>query len=204
MRRKCFAYGRGVAGKEARAHLERALSGVELTYQNLDSVEIGVTDVDHYFESLGGLSRAVEMQAGSRPGIYLSDGLTRTVKVRSIEELVGLETRAKTLNPKWVDGMLRHGYSGVAEIEHHVANTFGWSATADAVEDWVYSEIAQTFVLDEAMLARLRSSNPYATRELAARLLEAQGRGFWNASDAVTERLRAVAGELEDLVEGVA
>ncbi len=203
MRRKCFAYGRGFAGRHAQALLERALSRVELTYQNLDSAEIGITDVDHYFEYLGGLSRAVQMQTGSRPGIYLSDSLSRSLKVRSVEELVRLETRAKTLNPKWYDGILRHGYSGVAEIEHHVANTFGWSATADAVDEWVYSGIAKTFVLDESMLGRLRSLNPHATRELASRLLEASGRGFWSASTAELARLREVTGDLEDRLEGV-
>jgi magnesium chelatase subunit H len=203
MRRKCFAYGHGFAGRHAQELLERALSRVELTYQNLDSAEIGITDVDHYFEYLGGLSRAVQMQTGNRPAIYLSDSISRTLKVRSVEELVALETRAKTLNPKWYDGILRHGYSGVAEIEHHVANTFGWSATADAVDNWVYSGIAKTFVLDESMLGRLRSLNPHATRELASRLLEASGRGFWSASAAELARLREVTGNLEDRLEGV-
>jgi magnesium chelatase subunit H len=184
--------------------MERALEGVEATYQNIDNSEIGITDVDHYFEYLGGLSQAVEKRAGARPGIYLSDTLSPHAKIRSIEEAVRLETRTKTLNPKWYEGMLKHGYSGVAEIEHHVSNTFGWSATTGAVDDWIYNEIAGTYALDERMLERLRSLNPHAARNLVGRLLEAQGRGLWRAGEGVADRLREILAELEDRFEGVA
>jgi magnesium chelatase subunit H len=206
--RKCFAYGRDSQGStfdghEARKLLERALSRVEVTYQNIDTTEVGITDVDHYFEYLGGVSKAVEKQTGARPRIYLSDTLSPGAKVRTLEETVRLETRTKTLNPKWFEGMLRHGFSGVAEIEHHVTNTFGWSATADAVDDWVYDEVAATFVLDEQMLERLRSLNPHSARTLVGRLLEASGRGFWSAEQSVLDRLRDVFTALEDKLEGV-
>jgi len=116
---------------------------------------------------------------------------------------VRLETRAKTLNPKWYEGMLQHGFRGVAEIESHVTNTFGWSATADAVDDWVYTEVARTFVLDPEMLERLRRLNPHSARSLVARLLEAEGRGFWEAEAGVVERLRATFSELENAIEGL-
>jgi magnesium chelatase subunit H len=206
--RKCFAYGRDSQGKsfdgrEARRLLERALSRVELTYQNIDTTEIGITDVDHYFEYLGGVSKAVEKQTGARPRIYLSDSLSPGAKIRTLEETVRLETRTKTLNPKWFEGMLRHGFSGVAEIEHHVTNTFGWSATAEAVDDWIYDEVAATFVFDEQMLDRLRALNPHSARTLVGRLLEASGRGFWTAEQAVLERLQEVFASLEDKLEGV-
>jgi magnesium chelatase subunit H len=98
----------------------------------------------------------------------LSDSLSREVKIRSLEETVRLETRAKTLNPKWYEGMLKHGFRGVAEIENHVSNTFGWSATADAVDDWIYSEVANTFLFDEQMLERLRDLNPHSAHALVA------------------------------------
>jgi magnesium chelatase subunit H len=201
--RKSFAYGRNIAGRDAGKLMERALSRVEVTYQNIDNTEIGITDVDHYFEYLGGLSQAVEKRSGNRPGIYLSDTLMPVTKIRSLNETVRLETRTKTLNPKWYEGMLKHGFSGVAEIEHHVANTFGWSATADAVDGWIYDGIADTYVLNESMLERLRSLNPHSTRSLVARLLEAEGRGLWAADQAVSDRLRDILGGLEDQLEGV-
>jgi magnesium chelatase subunit H len=207
--RKCFAYGRdraGVAleGREARRALSSALARVEATYQNVDSFEIGITDVDHYFEYLGGVSRAVEQHARARPAVYLSDALGREARVRTLPEMVRLETRAKTLNPKWYEGMLGHGFRGVAEIESHVTNTFGWSATADAVDGWVYDEVARTYVLDAEMLDRLSSLNPHSARSLVARLLEAEGRGFWAAGAETVERLRDIYSNLEDRLEGVA
>lgn len=207
--RKCFAYGRGTNGKsfegrEARLAMEKALSRVEAAYQNIDSFEIGITDVDHYFEYLGGVARAVETHSQAKPSIYLSDSLSRDVKIRSLEETVRLETRSKTLNPKWYEGMLKHGFRGVAEIESHVSNTFGWSATADAVDDWIYTEVARTFLLDKEMLNRLRELNPNSAHALLRRLLEANGRGYWDADPVALSELEAIGRSLEDQLEGVA
>ena len=207
--RKCFAYGRdsqgrSFEGREARLAMDRALSRVEATYQNIDTFEIGLTDVDHYFEYLGGVSKAVEKRARAKPAIYLSDSLSREVKIRSLEETVRLETRTKTLNPKWYEGMLKHGFRGVAEIENHVSNTFGWSATADAVDDWIYTEVANTFLFDESMLERLRDLNPHSAHALVQRLLEANGRGYWDAEAEVLAKLRDISRSLEDQLEGVA
>jgi magnesium chelatase subunit H len=206
--RKCFAYGRdslgrSIEGVEARQAMEKALSKVEATYQNIDSFEIGLTDVDHYFEYLGGISKAVEKRAKARPAIFLSDSLSPDLRIRSLEETVRLETRAKTLNPKWYEGMLKHGFRGVAEIENHVSNTFGWSATADAVDDWIYSEVANTFVFDDEMLERLRNLNPHSAHSLVRRLLEANGRGYWETEASSLDKLREISRSLEDQLEGV-
>jgi len=206
--RKCFAYGRdslgrSIEGVEARQAMDKALSRVEATYQNIDTFEIGLTDVDHYFEYLGGISKAVEKRAKSRPAIFLSDSLSPELKIRSLEETVRLETRAKTLNPKWYEGMLKHGFRGVAEIENHVSNTFGWSATADAVDDWIYSEVANTFVFDDEMLERLRNLNPHSAHSLVRRLLEANGRGYWDTEQSSLDKLREISRSLEDQLEGV-
>jgi magnesium chelatase subunit H len=206
--RKSFAYGRDSQGRtfdgrEAKRLLEHALSRVEVSYQNIDTTEVGITDVDHYFEYLGGVSKAVEKHAGARPVIYLSDTLSPNAKVRTLEETIKLETRTKALNPKWYEGMLKHGFSGVAEIEHQVTNTFGWSATADAVDGWIYDAVAETFVLDEQMLERLRSLNPHSTRTMVGRLLEAAGRDLWKAEQSVLEKLQDAFGKLEDQLEGV-
>ncbi|HSQ24398.1 MAG TPA: cobaltochelatase subunit CobN [Pyrinomonadaceae bacterium] len=201
--RKSFAYtrdseGRIIDGREAKDLMDDALSRVEATYQNIDSFEVGITDVDHYFEYLGGISKAVEVRSQARPAIYLSDSLSPQTRIRSLEETVRLETRTKTLNPKWYEGMLKHGFRGVAEIENHVANTFGWSATTDAVDPWIYTEISNTFLLDEAMLERLVELNPHSVQSLAKRLLEAHERGYWNPDEHILERLREVLAELEE------
>ncbi|MGI8837794.1 MAG: cobaltochelatase subunit CobN [Pyrinomonadaceae bacterium] len=207
--RKCFAYtrdsrGRRLEGREAQHLMNDALARVEATYQSIDSFEIGITDVDHYFEYLGGVSKAVETRSKSRPAIYLSDSLSPQVKIRSLEETVRLETRAKTLNPKWYEGMLKHGFRGVAEIENHVANTFGWSATADAVDPWIYTEISKTFLLDPVMFKRLLDLNPHSTRSLTQRLLEAHHRGYWNPDEEVLEELRDTFASLQQRLEQIA
>jgi magnesium chelatase subunit H len=120
-----------------------------------------------------------------------------------LEETIRLETRAKTLNPKWYEGMLQHGFRGVAEIENHVANTFGWSATADAVDPWIYTDVAKTFLLDPEMFNRLQKLNPYSVRSLTKRLIEAHDRGYWNPDEEVLEKLRDLIADLEDRREGV-
>jgi magnesium chelatase subunit H len=124
-------------------------------------------------------------------------------RVRSLEQLVRLESRAKLLNPKWYEGMLAHGYEGVREIETRVGNTYGWSATANAVEGWVYQGVADTYLLDEVMRERLAALNPHATAAIAGRLLEAHSRGHWDADEATLDRLRDVYADLEDRLEGV-
>ncbi len=206
--RKCFAYGRdgrgrGLQGREARALMERALERVEATYQNIDTTEIGITDVDHYFEYLGGISKAVETRAGARPKIYLSDALAPERRFARLKRPSGLKPAPRRSIRNGTKALLKHGFRGVAEIEQHVSNTFGWSATADAVDNWIYDDVAKTYVLDEQMLERLRALNPHSTRNLIGRLLEAEGRGFWAASEDVIERLREVFAGLEDELEGV-
>jgi magnesium chelatase subunit H len=202
-RRKGFAYGRAGRPLQQAALLQSALADVMLAYQNLDSVEVGVTTVDHYFDTLGGISRAVKRARHADVPVYISDQTTGDAKVRTLAEQVALETRTRTLNPKWYEGMLEHGYEGVRHIESQVTNTMGWSATTGQVAPWVYQQITRTFVLDAAMRERLARLNPSASARVAARLLEAQQRNYWVPDADTLEALRAASHELEDRLEGV-
>lgn len=201
--RKCFAYG--LDGKAARhpALLQAALADVDLAYQNLESVELGVTTVDHYFDTLGGISRAVRRARGRETPVYIGDQTRGEGKVRTLAEQVALETRARALNPKWFEGMLKHGPEGVRHIEAQVTNTLGWSATSGQVEPWVYQRLTETFVLDEAMRRRLAALNPTASTRMANRLIEAHERAYWQPDAATLEALRHGAEELEDHLEGI-
>jgi magnesium chelatase subunit H len=201
--RKSFAYGPRGEWREARRVMESALATVDATFQNIDSFEVGISDIDHYYEYLGGVTKSVELLRGKRPPVVLAEALSATGRLSTLEQMVRLETRAKLLNPKWFEAMLAHGYQGVREIEARVGNTYGWSATADAVEGWVYQGVADTFVLDEAMRERLAQLNPHATAAIARRLLEANDRGFWDADEATLDALRQIYGDLEDRLEGV-
>ncbi len=203
MKRKCFAYG--LNGKPAQQSelLQTMLGDVDLAYQNLESVELGVTTIDHYFDTLGGISRAIGRTREDKVPVYIGDQTRGDGKVRTLEEQVALETRTRTLNPKWYEGMLKHGHEGVRQIEAQITNTMGWSATTGHVAPWVYQQITQTFLLDPEMSARLAELNPTASARMANRLLEAHEREYWTPDDAVLEALREAGEELEDRLEGI-
>jgi magnesium chelatase subunit H len=203
-RRKSFAYGRSGRPVQQTKLLASVLSDVQLTYQNLDSVELGVTTVDTYFDTLGGISSAVKRaRGGNAAPVYIADQTQGSGTVRSLSEQVALETRTRTLNPKWYEGMLEHGYEGVRQIEVHVTNTLGWSATTGEVQPWVYQQITQTFILDPEMRARLAKLNPTASAKVASRLLEASERRYWQPDDKTLAALRSAGEELEDRLEGI-
>ncbi len=202
-RRKSFAYGCSGKPVQQTALLQTMLAGVKLTYQNLESVEVGVTTIDHYFDTLGGISRAVKRASGEAVPVYIGDQTRGEGLVRTLSEQVALETRTRMLNPKWYEGMLKHGYEGVRQIEAGVTNTLGWSATTGQVQPWVYQQITQTFVLDAEMRERLAQLNPTASAKVANRLLEAHERKYWQPDANVLEALRRAGEELEDRLEGI-
>jgi magnesium chelatase subunit H len=201
--RKSFAYGRSGTPRQETALLQSMLADVKLTYQNLESVEVGITTIDHYFDTLGGISRAVRKASGHDVAVYIGDQTRGEGLVRTLAEQVALETRTRTLNPKWYEGMLKHGYEGVRQIEAQVTNTLGWSATTGQVAPWVYQHITETFVLDDAMRERLAALNPTASAKVANRLLEAHERNYWTPDPSVLEALRNAGADLEDRLEGI-
>ncbi len=201
--RKCFAHGRSGHTSAQSAVMKSVLKRVDLAYQNLESIELGVTTVDHYFDSLGGISRAAKQAGGIDIPVYIGDQTRGKGQVRSLAEQVALETRTRALNPKWYESMLKHGHEGVRHIECHLTNTMGWSATTGQVEPWVYQQFSETYVLDDAMRQRLADLNPKAAAKVVHRLLEASRRDFWKPDAATLEALERAGEELEDRLEGI-
>ena len=203
--RKGFAYGMSGKPQKNQKLLQSALSNVEIAYQNLESVELGITSVDHYFDTLGGISRAVKRaRGGEQIEVYISDHTKGSGKIRTLSDQVALETRSRSLNPKFYEALLEHGAEGVRQLEAHVTNTMGWSATTGKVEPWVYQRISETFVLDEEMRNRLADLNPTASSRMANRLLEANERSYWSPDAETIEALQNAAESLEDRMEGIA
>jgi magnesium chelatase subunit H len=202
-KRKCFAHARNGASTAQPKMMASVLKGVDLAYQNLESVELGVTTVDHYFDSLGGISRAAKQAGGRDIPIYIGDQTRGRGQVRTLAEQVAIETRTRALNPKWYEGMLKHGHEGVRHIECHLTNTVGWSATTGQVQPWVYQQFTQTYVLDAAMRERLAALNPKAAAKVVSRLLEAHRREFWSPDAATLEALQRAGEDLEDRLEGI-
>jgi magnesium chelatase subunit H len=204
-KRKCYAYGRTGSPLRQEELLKAVLASVDLAYQNLESVELGVTTLDHYFDTLGGIGRAVRREKGDDVAlpVYIGDQTQGQGQVRTLTEQVSLESRTRSLNPKWAEEMLKHGAEGVRQIEAQVTNTLGWSATTSQVEPWVYRELTETYVLDPAMRDRLAKLNPKASLKLANRLIEATERSYWQPDAETLAALRAAGDELEDRLEGV-
>jgi magnesium chelatase subunit H len=202
-RRKCFAHDRAGRPTDQAALLGRLLADVDLAYQNLESVELGVTSLDQYVDALGGVGRAAKRARGAAVPVYIGDQTRATGTVRTLDEQIALETRSRILNPKWYEGLLAHGHEGVRQIEQHVTTVVGWSATTGRVDEWVYDRIAETYVLDPEMRARLSALNPTAAAKLAGRLIEASERNYWKPDDVVLSALREAGDDLEDRLEGV-
>ena len=203
--RKSFAYGVNGKAQHNAPLLQAALRDVDVAYQNLESVELGITSVDHYFDTLGGISRAVKRaRGGQEAAVYISDTTRGAGKVRTLADQVSLETRSRALKPKFHESLLSHGAEGVRQIESTVTNTMGWSATTGQVEPWVYQRLSETFVLDEAMRKRMTDLNPAASSRMANRLLEAHDRAYWSTDDATLSALRDADDAIEDRLEGIA
>jgi magnesium chelatase subunit H len=204
MRRKSFAFSRNGRVAPQAQLLSSMLANTQLAYQNLDSVELGVTTVDNYFDTLGGISRAIRRaNGGTTAPVYIGDQTQGAGTVRTLSEQVALETQTRMLNPKWYEGMLEHGYEGVRQIEVHITNTMGWSATTGQVAPWVYEKLTKTFVLDKGMRDRLAALNATASAKVANRLIEAHERRYWQPDPETLAALRRAGEELEDRVEGV-
>ncbi|MGA1409699.1 MAG: magnesium chelatase subunit H [Prochlorotrichaceae cyanobacterium] len=205
LKRKSFAFNSDNPGvmDQSRELFEKSLSTAEATFQNLDSSEISLTDVSHYYDSDPTNVVAGLRKDGKKPAAYMADTTTANAQVRTLSETVRLDSRTKLLNPKWYEGMLSHGYEGVRELSKRLVHTMGWSATAGAVDNWVYEDANDTFIKDEAMRQRLLDMNPNSFRKMVTTFLEANGRGYWETSEENLQLLRELYQEVEDRIEGV-
>ena len=204
--RKTFAFNADNPGEmnQKREVFESAMKTADVTFQNLDSAEISLTDVSHYFDSdptnlIKGLR-----DDGKAPTSYIADTTTANAQVRSLSETIRLDSRTKLLNPKWYEGMLDSGYEGVREVAKRLNFTLGWSATSGAVDNFVYEEANETFINDPEMRKRLLELNPHSFRRIVGTLLEVNGRGYWETSDENIQQLQELYQEVEDKIEGVA
>jgi magnesium chelatase subunit H len=205
LERKSFAFDSDNPGqmKQSRKIFEASLKTADVSFQNLDSSEISLTDVSHYFDSDPTKVVASLRDDGKKPTAFIADTTTANAQVRTLSETVRLDSRTKLLNPKWYEGMLSHGYEGVRELSKRLTFTSGWSATADAVDNWVYEEANETFIKDKAMRDRLMNLNPNSFRKMVTTLLEVNGRGYWETNDENLDLLRELYQEVEDRIEGV-
>ena len=175
-----YAYGAHAEGKDEREMLETRLAGVQAVVQNQDNREHDLLDSDDYYQFEGGMSAAVEHLSGTRPVIYHNDhSRPERPVIRSLEEEIGRVVRGRVVNPKWIAGMMRHGYKGAFEMAATVDYLFAFAATTGAVRSQHFEAVYQAFVLDDAVRAFMEEANGHAFRDLVARLTEAIDRGYW-------------------------
>ncbi|AGB01904.1 cobaltochelatase subunit CobN [Methanoregula formicica] len=197
-----YAYGRDIAGKDAHEHLAASLSTVSVTFNKIQSDEHDLLGCCCYFGTHGGFTAAARHYSGNNVKPYYGD--TRepeNVEVRDLGDEIRRVVRTRLLNPKWIYGMKDHGYKGASDIMKRVTRVYGWSASTQEVDDWIFNDIADTFVNNEEMRDFFEQNNPYALEEIARRLLEAHTRSLWDADPRVLDELKKNYLEIESWME---
>ncbi len=197
-----YAYGKGLFGEKAYTELTESLKTVDVTFNKVVTDEYDLFGCCCYFGTHGGLTVAARHLSGKEVRTYYGD--TREpekIEVRDLADEIRRVVRTKLLNPKWIEGMKRHGYKGAGEIAKRIGRVYGWEATTNEVDDWIFDDIARTFVVDEENRKFFEKNNPWALEEITRRLLEAEARGLWNPDKEVLQSLKELYAQIEGLLE---
>jgi len=201
-----FAYGRDLDGAPAREDMESTYRRIAVAAKNIDTREHDIADSDDYFQYHGGMVATVRALTGEDPKAYVGDSTTPdAIRTRTLTEETARVFRSRVVNPRWIAGMRKHGYKGAFELAATVDYLFGFDATAGVVPDWMYSTLAETYVLDKENQDFLRHANPWALHAMVEKLSEAADRGLWEKPDPeLMDQLQQVyldvEGDLEDRV----
>lgn len=177
------------------------LARIELVSQVRDAVDREIIDLDHYYEFFGGLARAVQKERGILPKMLISDTTEEVVRTEDVNDAITRGARTRLLNPRWANAMLEHELHGAQQVADRVENMLGLAATTHAVENWIWSAIAERYIFDNEMQEKLIKNNQYAAAEVVKRLLEAEKRGYWKAAEQEREKLRLAFLDIEGRIE---
>lgn len=196
------AYGRGFHGQKAQKMFKRRLASVGMTIKNESTVETDMLSSDDYFSYHGGLIACVRSNSGSMPIALTghSDDPERPLVRDTVKETARI-MRSRVLNPKWLTGLKRHGFKGAQEISKAIDSFFGWDASAEVAEDWMYEQIAQEFLFDRETREWIEEVNPGVIYDVAGKLLEAHQRGMWKAKGETLSRLQGLYLRTEGILE---
>ncbi|MGF1479109.1 MAG: cobaltochelatase subunit CobN [Cyanophyceae cyanobacterium] len=199
-----YAYGANGRAYSATEAFEQRLKQLQVVLHNQDNREHDLLDSDDYYQFQGGLTASVRALTGKNPQTYFGDhSVPFHPKVRQLKEEIARVYRSRVVNPKWIEGVMRHGYKGAFEMAATVDYLFAYDATARCVEDFMYQGVAEAYLLDEAVQKFIQQKNPWALRDMAERLLEAHQRGLWqNIERETVDKLRAIVHQAEGAVEG--
>jgi cobaltochelatase CobN len=196
-----YAYGKDVFGRESYSEFVHNLQKITTVFHKMETDETDPLGCC-YNDFQGGMTAAVRALSDMTPKVLWGDTKDpANPKVRELKEEIERVVRVKLLNPQWIDGMKRHGYKGAQGMAHKAASVYGWSATSDVVDDWIFDELTRKHVLDSEMRAFYQKNNPWALEELSRRFLEAEQRGLWKADPQVLNELKERYLEIEGWIE---
>lgn len=195
-------YARRRHGERVAGFYEAQLSAVEVVSQVRSANEYQITDLDHFFEFLGGMTAAASRAGGQQIPSIVADTTGRRVHTETAADAARAGLYTRLLNPDWIEAMLAHGHRGVAEISARTTNLLGLAATTAQISDWMFDAVFDRFVADEAMRERLTDLNPHAAADLTARLTEAHRRGLWQADEDKQRLLADVQFDIDSDLEG--
>jgi cobaltochelatase CobN len=197
-----YAYGNGTWGEISHKEYADRLSTVNATFHKLASDESDPLDCCCFYDFHGGMYAAVKTVSNNEPKVYWGDTSDpQRPETRDMKDEMERIVRTKLLNPKWIEGMKRHGYKGASDIAKRVGHVYGWDASAEVVADWIFDDITRTFVINEENRKFFEEVNPWALEEMSRRLLEAERRGVWKANPEVLKELQEHYLEIEGWME---
>ena len=197
------AYGGKTKGVYMPKLFRKRMGSLDITIKNEDNHETNMLSSDDYNAYHGGMIAAVRAIKGSAPRSYCGDSTDRTrVTMHSVQEEAKRIFRSESINPKYIQGMMKHGYKGAADMANMIAHSFQWDATSSVMEDWMYEKYAEKYTFDPEVQKWLRDVNPWALQRMTEVLLEAEQRGMWQAKPETKAELQRLyldmEGELED------
>ena len=197
-----YGYGQGEYGTPMKDELRRRLSDIKLLFKSDDSREYDILGSDDYNAYFGGFFCAVKTTSGAIPRAYIGDASDpERVKNRSLHQEAKHIFRSRILNPKWIEGLMRHGFKGAGDLSRQVDHAFHWDATSKVLEDWMYQGLAEKYAFDPKMREWLKEVNPHALQNIAERLLEAISREMWQTDQETKERLESIYLDIEGDIE---
>ncbi|WP_434688361.1 cobaltochelatase subunit CobN [Pseudanabaena minima] len=198
-----YAYTSKSEGKSAPEAFNQRLGNMQIVLQNQDNREHDILDSDDYYQFQGGMTAAIKSISGNAPEVYFGDNSRMAQpKVRKLSEEIARVYRSRVVNPKWIAGAMRHGYKGAFEMSATLDYLFAYDATTNCVSDFMYEGVAEAYIFNPEVQNFIKSSNPWALRDMSERLLEANQRGMWQDVTAdMLDRLKAIANDAEGAIE---
>ncbi|MGA9381713.1 MAG: cobaltochelatase subunit CobN, partial [Phormidium sp.] len=198
-----YAYTAKKEGHAAPEAFAERLREMQIVLHNQDNREHDLLDSDDYYQFQGGLTASVRALTGKNPQTYFGDNsIPENPKVRQLKSEIAKVYRSRVINPKWIAGVMRHGYKGAFEMSATVDYLFAYDATANCVEDFMYQGVAENYLFNSEVAEFIQQKNPWALRDMAERLLEANQRGLWqNVDRNIIDKLRAIVHEAEGKIE---